>query len=259
VGTNFDSLIGKIIVRDKSLESCFDKLLNKTLNQATPFGLHSNTAFLIKLIEKARDYNTIHTKWIETSFLEDYNNYYKDTLGLISHASLGVYKNNFSSGDQGLFSKNLLRPAIFSIGSLELEVNGENFDIIDSSEPNSISLNDLYVLKRNSTDCIKAVYKGIPFTISPIRFVHDTNSNSNKGELDITAPLPGTIININNKEGDVVRAGTPLLSIESMKTEHKLSAKGDCIIESINIQLGHQAKKGEVLISCKPIPNEEKI
>lgn len=256
VGTNFDSLIGKIIVHSESLENCFNKLTNQTLNFATPFGLQSNTAFLIKLLEEAKDYKKVHTRWIEASFLDSYNKYYKDLLAILSRNSIEIYKSNFN-GD-GLFSKSILRPKVFSLPNLDLKINGETLNILDPQDI-EILTSELYILDSNHSDDVSGIFKGVPFTLGPKMALDETSHTASKGTLDIIAPLPGTVINFNHKEGDLVRAGATLLSIESMKTEHKLSAKSDCIIESINIQLGYQAKKGEVLISCKPIPNEEKI
>ena len=100
-------------------------------------------------------------------------------------------------------------------------------------------------------------YKGIVFFLKICSNLKGTSSDQLSSELDIKAPLPGTIISLNCKPGDIVSAGTPLLSIESMKTEHKLCPIEECLIEDISVVLGALVQKGEILIKCKPTKEEK--
>ena len=44
------------------------------------------------------------------------------------------------------------------------------------------------------------------------------------GATKVTAPMPGTILGVNVKEGDVVKAGQPIFVLEAMKMESDITA-----------------------------------
>lgn len=62
------------------------------------------------------------------------------------------------------------------------------------------------------------------------------------------APLPGTIMQIFVKQGDVVKRGDKLLMYEAMKMENNLLAECDGSVSSINCRQGDNVLQGDVLI-----------
>ncbi len=65
----------------------------------------------------------------------------------------------------------------------------------------------------------------------------------------LTAPMPGTIIDILVKEGDTVDRGAPLLILEAMKMEHTITAPGTGIVTAIRFAKGEQVREGAELIA----------
>jgi len=69
------------------------------------------------------------------------------------------------------------------------------------------------------------------------------------GAKTITAPMPGTILNVSVNTGDVVKKGQVLLILEAMKMENEIVAPNDGKIASINVSKGASVNAGDVLLS----------
>ncbi|HPI54055.1 MAG TPA: acetyl-CoA carboxylase biotin carboxyl carrier protein subunit [Chitinophagaceae bacterium] len=65
----------------------------------------------------------------------------------------------------------------------------------------------------------------------------------------LKSPMPGLIIKVLVKEGDVVKQGDPLLILEAMKMENVFKASGDAVIKSIKVAERQAVEKGEELIA----------
>lgn len=69
--------------------------------------------------------------------------------------------------------------------------------------------------------------------------------------LEIGAPIPGNISAILVAEGETVTENQPLMIVEAMKMETRVSACVAGVVESINVKEGQQVKAGELLINFK--------
>ncbi len=63
----------------------------------------------------------------------------------------------------------------------------------------------------------------------------------------ITAPMPGTILDIKVAVGDTVKFGQPLFVLEAMKMENDISSTCDGTVLSINTTKGTNVETGAVL------------
>ncbi len=68
------------------------------------------------------------------------------------------------------------------------------------------------------------------------------------GDKELKSGMPGKIIEIFVKEGDVVKANKPLLIMEAMKMENEMRAPQDVKIKEICIKQGDSIESGAVLI-----------
>jgi acetyl-CoA carboxylase carboxyltransferase component len=66
--------------------------------------------------------------------------------------------------------------------------------------------------------------------------------------MDVASPMQGTIVSIDVVEGDVVRAGQPVLVIESMKMEHVIAAETGGVVAGIAVSVGQTVQDGDVLL-----------
>ncbi|HEU4521099.1 MAG TPA: biotin/lipoyl-containing protein [Thermoanaerobaculia bacterium] len=62
------------------------------------------------------------------------------------------------------------------------------------------------------------------------------------------APMPGLVLKILVKAGDVVSRGMPLLVLEAMKMEHQITAPRDGTVEAVNCREGELVQPGVDLI-----------
>lgn len=74
-----------------------------------------------------------------------------------------------------------------------------------------------------------------------------TPSETTAGGFRACAPLPGTIMQIFVKEGDVVNRGDKLLMYEAMKMENNFLAEVDGTIKEIKVRVGDNIIQGAVL------------
>lgn len=65
---------------------------------------------------------------------------------------------------------------------------------------------------------------------------------------NIKAPMPGLIIDLRVKAGDVVKAGDPILILEAMKMENIIKSPGEGVVKSVKIKKGESVEKNQVLI-----------
>ena len=68
-------------------------------------------------------------------------------------------------------------------------------------------------------------------------------------DTGLTAPMPGTILDVMVSVGQNVKAGDALMVMEAMKMEHKIVAGHDGIVEAIHYNSGDQVMQGAELLS----------
>ncbi len=64
----------------------------------------------------------------------------------------------------------------------------------------------------------------------------------------VAAPLPGLILRLQTKEGDVVQAGQPLLVMEAMKMENVVTAPHHGTVRKIFVAEGATVGEGDPLV-----------
>lgn len=68
------------------------------------------------------------------------------------------------------------------------------------------------------------------------------------GGQELKSGMPGKIIEIFVKEGDIVKANKPLMIMEAMKMENEMRASRDVKIKEIKVRQGDSVESGAVLI-----------
>ncbi len=69
------------------------------------------------------------------------------------------------------------------------------------------------------------------------------------GATKITAPIPGTILDIRFGVGDQVKRGDILCILEAMKMENEICAPADGTVVSVNISKGASVESGALLMT----------
>ena len=68
------------------------------------------------------------------------------------------------------------------------------------------------------------------------------------GAGTVAAPMPGTVLDIMVKEGDVVKSGQVCVILEAMKMENELPAPCDGTVKSVNVTKGASVNTADVLV-----------
>ncbi|MBY0415971.1 MAG: acetyl-CoA carboxylase biotin carboxyl carrier protein subunit [Bdellovibrionales bacterium] len=90
------------------------------------------------------------------------------------------------------------------------------------------------------------VVDGIEFAIDAPKRSRTKSKSSDHGQM--TSPMPGKILKIFVKVGDIVKPGTPILVMEAMKMEHTIKASKNGVIEKIFFKEGDQVQGGVELV-----------
>jgi biotin carboxyl carrier protein len=69
------------------------------------------------------------------------------------------------------------------------------------------------------------------------------------GEGEVPAPLAGTVAKILVAEGDAVKAGQVLLTLEAMKMETEINAPADGTVKGILVAVGDAVQGGQGLVA----------
>ena len=65
------------------------------------------------------------------------------------------------------------------------------------------------------------------------------------------SPMPGTILKVNVKEGDTVKAGDSVVILEAMKMENDITAPKDGVVKKLFVNEKQTVAKGEALFEVE--------
>ena len=88
-----------------------------------------------------------------------------------------------------------------------------------------------------------------PVSLTPVPRFTEPGSALAAGSL--VAPMPGTVLRIAVEAGATVSAGEPLLWLEAMKMEHRITAPADGVVAELPVAVGQQVEVGAVLAVVK--------
>jgi biotin carboxyl carrier protein len=71
--------------------------------------------------------------------------------------------------------------------------------------------------------------------------------------FEIQSFIPGTILQISVKEGDIVEEGAPLLILEAMKMQNRIEMPFTARIKKINVEIGVRIPKDTLMIELEEV------
>lgn len=96
-----------------------------------------------------------------------------------------------------------------------------------------------------SGDAVLVSYRGRQYRVERPGLGRSAAAGSGSGE--IRAPMPGTVVSVNVKEGDEVEKGTTILVIEAMKTQQPFVAPFEAVVEKLHVAAGQNVSDGSLL------------
>ena len=67
----------------------------------------------------------------------------------------------------------------------------------------------------------------------------------------LVAPMPGLVRSVNVVEGEAVKKGQTLLTVEAMKMEIRIQAKSDGVVKKLLVKQGQTVEREQVLIEIE--------
>jgi biotin carboxyl carrier protein len=71
------------------------------------------------------------------------------------------------------------------------------------------------------------------------------------GPAPVLAPMPGLIVRVNVRPGDVVEAGQGVIVMEAMKMENELRATSAGTVKRVEVTPGTAVEKGTLLVALE--------
>lgn len=119
----------------------------------------------------------------------------------------------------------------------EIEINGTSY---------SVELEKSIEPLAKTPKLVQAIV--VPAADSHPAVVKTSSPDSPKGNGTIKSPLPGTIFELYVKEGDMVKIGQRLLTLEAMKMENNIDSDKEGKVISIKKKKGEAVMEGDILI-----------
>ena len=76
-----------------------------------------------------------------------------------------------------------------------------------------------------------------------------TVAPASAGAHDVTAPMPGTILDVKVSVGQTIKKGDVICVLEAMKMENDIPSPKDGTVASINVQKGSNVNANDVIIT----------
>lgn len=155
----------------------------------------------------------------------------------------------------------------------KVEVNETTFDLgtdeIANLDMKQVGENDFHVLDNGMAYKVVVIKTDFPNRSLSIRLNGNTYdikisdsydqlvakmgllSGASQKAKNITAPMPGLIMNILVQPGQSIEEGTPLLVLSAMKMENQILAQGAGVIKAIEVNVGDTVDKGQLIIEME--------
>jgi 3-methylcrotonyl-CoA carboxylase alpha subunit len=271
----YDPMIAKMIVWGKDRTEALARMA-QALSQYQIVGLHSNIAFLSRLITS----QAFSTADLDTGLIERNQDTLFPTpapasLHTLSFAAVALISAENTGGsdpwqsNQGWRMNTQMQRGLQFVEehqthAVQVTYTNDAWVISANGSSQSVRLvrqqaNDYVLAIADKTVTATVVRDGEHFHIFSQGVHADLHYNdvlAHAGEAEaeggrLTAPMPGKIVAVVVKNGQEVKKGEALLIMEAMKMEHTISAPHDGVVEEVLYAVGDQVTEGAPLLNFK--------
>lgn len=268
VSTSYDPMLGKVIVHGPDRESA-RRALVQALDDTAVLGLTTNTGFLRALVDSDafRD-ATIDTAWLDTAEIGGAD--VPAPSNDVPRALAAWISAMISAGDTG----HPFQADGFRLGSapapivVELDravVVDRHAGTVDGTSLRQVSaadhVLDAFVDGRRvravvnvQPDVVEVSFEGQRHVFTPPDRLAD---HVDVGDGALTAPMPGTVLDVRVAEGQEVAEGDVLGVLEAMKMELAMKAPFAGTVTTVGATVGEQVALGATLFVVDPHLQEE--
>jgi acetyl/propionyl-CoA carboxylase alpha subunit len=118
-------------------------------------------------------------------------------------------------------------------------------DDVHAVEP----LPGLPAARRGNTAYVDVEGQSIEFRLAPPPAVEEAVRHAAQaaGTAILVAPMPGRVLAVHHRPGDIVVAHAPVVVLEAMKMEHAISAPLSGTLTAVHVRPGDQVQRGDLL------------
>lgn len=102
-----------------------------------------------------------------------------------------------------------------------------------------------------------AVYNANVTELEHVKYAALARRKGLGGNIDVKAPMPGMVIAIHVKPGQLVKKNESLLSLHAMKLENDIRSPREGVVKEIAVKPEQVLEKGALMIRLGPPPTEE--
>ncbi|MGI8927951.1 MAG: biotin carboxylase N-terminal domain-containing protein [Candidatus Limnocylindrales bacterium] len=240
VGTRYDPLLAKVIAHGDDRAEALDRLV-RVLGATSVLGVTTNRGFLRWLLAQpdvqAGDTYTglIDERWHPDDALPAVA-WHQAASALAAHTDSSTM-----SGHRTGFRLN-------SAPRLRVEIEGREqaVEVSSAASPGVTwaPLDASSVVLDLDGRAVTARLAPAPTVESAVRHAAHEGATSQS----VTAPMPGTVLQVRVSEGDAVEAGQVLIVLEAMKMENTVPAPGAGVVARILVKPGQQVQRAETLV-----------
>lgn len=282
----YDPMIAKLVTYGKDRAEAGEKMI-EALDGFRIEGVRHNLQFLSAIVNHPRFISgDINTSFIAKEWPDGFQGAALDAEGCKICYAIGLFvyhkylqrANNITDGKPipSIFSKTMLVAQVndgfevrhfetehnwLSDKELRFQNNGDSFSVISDSWRSghkfwhgSVDGRELTIRIQRTPAGIQLFYKGARVMVllrtqsatAIAAQVPERKETTNDTEL--LCPMPGQIIALAVKEGDLVGKGQPLLIIEAMKMENTLRAENQVLIKKILCEPGQNVGFEDLLM-----------
>jgi acetyl-CoA/propionyl-CoA/long-chain acyl-CoA carboxylase, biotin carboxylase, biotin carboxyl carrier protein len=258
VGTSYDPMLGKIVAHGPDRETA-RRALVAALDETAILGLTTNAGFLRALVasDEFRD-ATIDTGWLDRHDIPAPDAGVPRVMAAWVAAMLAAFDTGHPFQADGF---RLGGPPAPTLVALDRDV------VVDRAGGNvdGVAVRQLYgenhvleleidghrvrAMVNVQPDIVEVSYLGQRFVLTgPDRLADQVAA----GDGTITAPMPGTVLEVRVAPGDAVKEGQVLGMMEAMKMELSLKAPFAGTVTAVEADAGHQVALGATLFVVEP-------
>ena len=271
----YDPMIAKMIVWGKDRTEALARM-DQALAQYQIVGLHSNIAFLSRLIQsQAFSTADLDTGLIERNQSALFPRPAPANLFALSFAAVALILSEKSNGSdpwqssQGWRMNSQMQRGLQFIEenqshAVQVSYLADGWTIAANGASHTVCCvsqqgNDLVLEMAEQTMKATVVRDGEHFHVfsqGSHTDLHYNDALAHAGEAEaeggrLTAPMPGKIVAVLVENGQEVNKGQALLIMEAMKMEHTISAPHDGIVDEVLYAVGDQVTEGAPLLNFK--------